>query len=191
MEIFEYPRIGCGGGYACEEMAKMGASVSGIDQSQKSIEAAKNHALENNLKINYEHCNAENLPYKKNSFHVVMCVDVLEHLTDLDVVISEINRVLKPGGIFLFDTINRTFMSRLLMIWVAEYILKIAPMGLQDWNMFIKPEELRTILEKSGFNNIDFKGFHLRGKDKKTGSFGLNLIILCTPFILGIAKRDK
>jgi len=153
--------VGCGGGLACEFLAKLGANVSGIDLSINSIKAAQEHAKSSNLEINYQCGVAENLPYNENTFDIVLCFDVLEHVADLKIVISEIYRVLKKDGIFLFDTVNRTFKSKLIMIWLLEDVLKQLPKGLHDWNKFIKPQELICFLERAGFTDVVIKGFDL------------------------------
>ena len=153
--------VGCGGGLACEFLAKLGANVSGIDLSINSIKAAQEHAKNSNLEINYQCGVAENLPYNENTFDIVLCFDVLEHVADLKIVISEIYRVLKKDGIFLFDTVNRTFKSKLIMIWLLEDVLKQLPKGLHDWNKFIKPQELIGFLERTGFTDVVIKGFDL------------------------------
>jgi len=153
--------VGCGGGLACEFLAKLGANVSGIDLSINSIKAAQEHAKNSNLEINYQCGVAENLPYNENTFDIVLCFDVLEHVADLKIVISEIYRVLKKDGIFLFDTVNRTFKSKLIMIWLLEDVLKQLPKGLHDWNKFIKPHELIGFLERTGFTDVVIKGFDL------------------------------
>jgi 2-polyprenyl-6-hydroxyphenyl methylase/3-demethylubiquinone-9 3-methyltransferase len=161
--------VGCGGGLACEPLAKRGANVSGIDLSQNSINVAQAHATENHLPIDYRVANAENLPYEDNTFDVVLCFDVLEHVADLERVVSEISRVLKSNGIFLFDTINRNFKSRAVMIWLLEDILKQIPRGLHDWNKFIKPDELADILNRTDFIDVAIKGFDVtNGASLKT-----------------------
>lgn len=155
--------VGCGGGYSCEFMAALGAVVSGIDQSQNCIAKATEHAANKGFAINYRQGWAENLPYPDNSFDVVICVDVLEHVTALKPTIAEIYRVLKPGGFFGFDTINRTFKSKLIMIWLLENILQEIPQGIHDWQKFIKPEELTNLLEQTGFYQVEMSGFNLFG----------------------------
>ncbi|MBW4646114.1 MAG: bifunctional 2-polyprenyl-6-hydroxyphenol methylase/3-demethylubiquinol 3-O-methyltransferase UbiG [Goleter apudmare HA4340-LM2] len=155
--------IGCGGGLACEFLAKQDASVTGIDLSLKSIQVAQEHAQRNQLKIDYYWGIAEELPFDNNKFDVVLCFDVLEHVGDWKKVIFESFRVLKPEGLFLFDTINKTFKSRLVMIWLLEYVLKQIPLGLHDWHKFIKSNELFDMLRDNGFRDIIFKGFDLTG----------------------------
>lgn len=155
--------IGCGGGLACESLAKLNACVSGIDLSLNSINIAQEHAKKNNLEIDYRWGVGENLPYQENSFDVVLCFDVLEHVDDWKKVISEAYRVLKKDGLFLFDTINRNFKSKFIMIWLLEDTLKHIPPGLHDWNKFIKPQEMIDVMKITGFADIVIKGFDLTG----------------------------
>ncbi len=162
--------VGCGGGFTCEFMAKKGAAVSGVDISDVSIETAKKHEKESNWDIEYKCAAAEKLPYEDDSFDVVNCVDVLEHVEDVSVVLAEIKRVLKPGGTFLFDTINKTFKSKFVMIWLLENIKKEIPKGTHDWNMFITPVKMTSYLEEGGFKNIELAGFDVSGIDSKTKS---------------------
>ncbi len=162
--------VGCGGGYTCEFLAAKQAIVSGIDQSSNCITSAKNHAQSQGLSIDYQCGVAENMPYPDASFDVVICVDVLEHVADLQNTISEIYRILKPRGLFFFDTINRNFKSQLIMLWLLEDILRKIPQGVHDWNKFIKPEELVPMLYQTGFTEVTIQGF-----DFLTDIFSLDL----------------
>lgn len=174
--------VGCGGGFSCEFMANRGVRVSGIDQSVKCIIKAQEHAAISGLEIDYKQGFAENMPYMNNTFDIVICVDVLEHVADLKKTISEIYRILKPQGLFFFDTINRNLKSKLVMIWLLENVLREIPRGIHDWQKFIKPEELTDSMYKNGFTSIEIKGFDLFGEAlhrniiayihyKKTGGF--------------------
>ena len=144
--------VGSGGGILTEEIAKMGFTTTGIDPSVPSIQTAVNHARANGLNIKYDQGFGENLPYADTSFDAVFCCDVLEHVQDLPKVISEISRVLKPGGIFLYDTLNRTLISKLvaIKIWQEWKRWAFMPSNVHVWEMFIKPEELKELLQKSG-----------------------------------------
>lgn len=194
--------VGCGGGFSCEYLAKRGAIVSGIDQSENCIRAARKHAAENHLAIDYRHGFAENLPYADQSFDVVVCVDVLEHVSDLRQTIAETHRVLKPGGVFCFDTINRTFKSKLIMIWLLEDLMRQIPRGIHDWQKFIKPEELENVMLKTGFEAIEMRGFNVLGETvqenlaayrhyRKTGAFKIRLSDNTSVMYIGIAKRSR
>jgi len=144
--------VGSGGGILTEEIAKMGFTTTGIDPSGQSIITASNHAKASGLNIKYEKGFGENLPYANNSFDAVFCCDVLEHVQDLPKVISEISRVLKSNGLFFYDTLNRTFISRLvaIKIWQEWKRWAFMPPSLHVWEMFIKPAELKELLTKSG-----------------------------------------
>lgn len=152
--------VGCGGGILAEEFAAAGFSVTGIDPSENSIRTAKNHAKQNGLNIHYETGTAEKLPYPDNSFDVVYCCDVLEHVRDLNKAISEISRVLKSGGVFFFDTINRTPLSKLIIIklWQEWKSTALVQPGLHVYEMFIKPNELKEISFAYGMEVKQLKG---------------------------------
>jgi len=144
--------VGCGGGLLAEEFARLGSTVVGVDPSERSLAAARAHAAEQGLAIEYQRAAGEALPFADASFDVAYCCDVLEHVGDLSQVIAETARVLKPGGTYLYDTINRTVRSRLIMIrllqewsWTA-----MMPPGLHDWRMFIRPSELLRALVRHG-----------------------------------------
>lgn len=139
--------VGCGGGLLAEEFAAAGFSVTGIDPSENSIKTATTHAQQNKLPIHYETGTAENLPYADRIFDVVYCCDVLEHVYDLNRTIAEISRVLKPGGVFFFDTINRTPLSKLIIIkmWQEWQSTALVQPGLHVYEMFIKPAELKEL----------------------------------------------
>lgn len=156
--------VGCGGGFSCEFMAQRGAIVSGIDRSHKCIVAAQNHAVTSGFEIDYRQGFAENMPYDDNTFDVAICVDVLEHVADYKKVVSEVHRILKPGGLFFFDTINRTFSSQIVMIGLMENILQEIRRGVHDWEKFITPEELSLVMQDIGFGKIEIKGFDLFGE---------------------------
>ncbi|MDG1170445.1 MAG: bifunctional 2-polyprenyl-6-hydroxyphenol methylase/3-demethylubiquinol 3-O-methyltransferase UbiG, partial [Sulfitobacter sp.] len=121
--------LGCAGGFMAEALAARGSHVTGIDPAVAAIEAARNHARGAGLHIGYDVGVGEALPYDDAGFDAVVCVDVLEHVTDLQKVLSEVARVLRPGGLFLFDTINRNPMARLATITVAEDLLRLLPRG--------------------------------------------------------------
>jgi 2-polyprenyl-6-hydroxyphenyl methylase/3-demethylubiquinone-9 3-methyltransferase len=148
--------VGCGGGILCEEIARLGFAVTGIDPSGHSLQIAASHAQAGGLRINYEQGTGEAIPYRDNSCDIVFCCDVLEHVRDVPKVIAEISRVLKPGGVFCYDTLNRTFTSKLVAINIAQAWKRwaFAPPNIHVWEMFIKPNELKSLL---GQNNLEWK----------------------------------
>lgn len=152
--------VGCGGGLLAEEFARLGCRVTGIDPSEPSVEAARTHAWETGLDIDYRVGVGERLSFEDASFDIVYCCDVLEHVNDLDQVIAEIARVLKPSGVFLYDTINRTLVSKLVFIklyqdwgWTSFF-----PPNVHIWDMFIRPEELRGHLTRHGIEPREVVG---------------------------------
>ena len=144
--------VGCGGGFISEEAARMGFVTTGIDPSEGSLRAAADHARLSGLDIRYLQGEGESLPFADRSFGVVFCCDVLEHVRDLPKVIAEIARVLEPGGVFIYDTLNRTWLSRLAAIKVSQEWAPWAfmPARVHVWDMFIKPEEMKSLLQQSG-----------------------------------------
>jgi 2-polyprenyl-6-hydroxyphenyl methylase/3-demethylubiquinone-9 3-methyltransferase len=159
--------LGCAGGFMAEALAKRGAQVTGIDPASDAITAARQHAQTEGLRIAYDVGVGEALPYDAAGFDAVVCVDVLEHVTDLQKVMFEVARVLRPGGLFLFDTINRNPLARLATITVAEDILRLLPRGTHDPAMFIKPAELRTAMRTAGLVPSRFTGLGPRGVNRR------------------------
>jgi 2-polyprenyl-6-hydroxyphenyl methylase/3-demethylubiquinone-9 3-methyltransferase len=191
--------IGCGGGYTCEFLAQRGAMVTGIDQSSACI-AAKDHAQHMGLTIDYYSGVSEQLPFEGDRFDIVTCVDVLEHVQNVPVTVAEIGRVLKPGGWFLFDTINRTWQSRLLMIWLLEDWLRLIPRGIHDWEQFVPPEDLTQSLTEARLSDINIQGFDLLGRHPlaqlqtlwhywQTGSLRVNFDDNTHVFYIGTARK--
>lgn len=156
--------VGCGGGLLAEEFARAGFQVTGIDPAPESIETARAHAAASGLAIEYETGSGERLPFAKASFAHVACCDVLEHVDDVERVIGEIARVLKPGGLFLYDTINRTLMSKLAVIKVMQEwpSTAFAEPNSHVWDRFIKPAELRLMLERHGLDQRELRGISTR-----------------------------
>lgn len=144
--------VGCGGGLLAEEFARLGRRVTGIDPSEPSLATARAHARQSGLDIAYRVGVGEALPFADETFDLAYCCDVLEHVNDLAQVLSEISRVLRRGGLFLYDTINQTVQSKLIVIkllqeWKATSVM---PPRTHDWNMFIKPQRLQELMRQQG-----------------------------------------
>jgi ubiquinone biosynthesis O-methyltransferase len=159
--------LGCGGGFMSEELASRGASVIGVDVSRGAIAIATRHAAGRGLPIRYLVASGEDLPLPSRSVDCVVCVDVLEHVRSLDHVLDEIRRVLRPGGIFLFDTINRTPLARFVIVFCGERILRLLPRGTHDPAGFIAPAELDAKLAERGFTDRVFEGLGPSGIDRR------------------------
>jgi 2-polyprenyl-6-hydroxyphenyl methylase/3-demethylubiquinone-9 3-methyltransferase len=134
--------VGCGGGLIAEPMTRLGANVTGIDASEKNINVAKFHAEQMNLKINYLCATPEKL---NEQFDVILCLEIIEHVADVDLFIKSCAKLLKKNGIIFFATLNRTAKSFLFAIVGAEYILNWLPKGTHDWNKFLKPNEIISV----------------------------------------------
>jgi len=149
--------IGCGGGLVCEPLARLGAKVSGLDFVKKNIQIAKQHALRENLNINYFLSNIDNLKLKKK-YDVILLLEVIEHLNYWEETIQKTNHYLKPGGIIIISSINRNILSAITALFFAERIFKWIPKGTHNYNKLVKPEELMNILKKNKFNVSDLTG---------------------------------
>ncbi|MDO9083382.1 MAG: bifunctional 2-polyprenyl-6-hydroxyphenol methylase/3-demethylubiquinol 3-O-methyltransferase UbiG [Humidesulfovibrio sp.] len=148
--------VGCGGGYLSEEFAKLGFEVTGVDPVQESLECARRHAEQADLPIAYIMGSGERLPFGDASFDIVLCCDVLEHVDAPGPVLAEIARVLRPNGLFCYDTVNRTFASWLGVIkmmgsWQPEPNVHV-------WHKFIKPRELVATMAENGLEGRDMRG---------------------------------
>jgi 2-polyprenyl-6-hydroxyphenyl methylase / 3-demethylubiquinone-9 3-methyltransferase len=152
--------IGCGGGCVAEEFAALGCRVTGVDPSVVSIDTARAHAAERGLPIDYRVGAGEELPVPDAACDVAYCCDVLEHVSDVDRVISETARVLRPGGLYLFDTINRTRKSKLIAIKAGQEwpLTRLTDVALHNWDMFITPAELTAILDRHGLSAGEITG---------------------------------
>ncbi|HMO09601.1 MAG TPA: bifunctional 2-polyprenyl-6-hydroxyphenol methylase/3-demethylubiquinol 3-O-methyltransferase UbiG [Paracoccaceae bacterium] len=180
--------LGCAGGFMAEAMAARGANVTGIDPAAQSIDAARAHARAAGLRIAYDVGVGEALPYAAAGFDAVVCVDVPEHVTDLHKVLTEVARVLRPGGMFLYDTINRNPLARLATITMAEDVLRILPRGTHDPAMFIKPRELRAALEGAGLVLGPVTGLGPRGVNRRFDlTFGP--LPLTAILYMGVARK--
>jgi 2-polyprenyl-6-hydroxyphenyl methylase/3-demethylubiquinone-9 3-methyltransferase len=157
--------VGCGGGLLAEDFAQLGCHVTGIDPSAPSIETARAHAQQMGLSIEYHVGAGESLPFDDESFDIVYCCDVLEHVNDLDKVVAESARVLKADGVYFYDTINRTARSRLLIIGIFQELpwTRFAPANFHDWNKFIKPQELVALMSKYALENQEIVGLSPEG----------------------------
>lgn len=182
--------VGCAGGFTTEFLAGRGARVSGVDPSTRLIAAAEKHAEQTGREIDYRVGTGEQLSHDDQTFDIVTCVDVLEHVKSPAAVAREVHRVLKPGGVFLYDTINRTPLSKIVMIWLAEDVLKNVPRGAHDWKDFIKPRELTSYLSDAGFTSLGpYRGITLFGQ-RKDGSLITRESGDLSCIYMGASRRD-
>jgi 2-polyprenyl-6-hydroxyphenyl methylase/3-demethylubiquinone-9 3-methyltransferase len=182
--------LGCAGGFMAEAIAERGARVVGIDPAADAIAAASRHSSAGGLTIQYDVGVGEALPYDDNCFDAVVCVDVLEHVADLACVLTEVTRVLRPGGFFLFDTINRNPIARLATITLAEDVLRLLPRGTHDPALYIKPSELREAMQDSGLMPGPMTGLGPRGINRRLDlTFGQ--LPLTWILYMGLARKPE
>ena len=151
--------VGCGGGLLTEGMASCGASVTGIDMSEKALGVAKLHMLESGRQIDYRHIAAEALAAEAPAgFDVVTCLEMLEHVPDPASTIAACARLVKPGGQVFFSTINRNPKAYLFAVIGAEYILNMLPKGTHDYAKFLRPAELARFARQAGLEVAEIVG---------------------------------
>jgi ubiquinone biosynthesis O-methyltransferase len=159
--------LGCGGGFMAEALARRGALVVGVDPSAPAIAVARRHAAAAGLAIDYRVGTGEAIPLADGAVDIVVCVDVLEHVEDLARVVGEVARVLAPGGLFLFDTIDRTALASFVMVTLGEGVLRLVPRGTHDPARFVRPAELGGLLAAAGLAAGPCRGFGPRGVDRR------------------------
>ncbi len=154
--------IGCGGGLISVPLSRLGGKVTGIDADQQAISVAKQHAKTQELNIDFIHGAAENLVADGRQFDVVMALEIIEHVDNPELFVQLCSKLVKPNGLVIFSTLNRTWKSYALGIVAAERLLKWVPVGTHDWKKFIKPSELAKLCAASGLTVTDAKGmvFH-------------------------------
>jgi 2-polyprenyl-6-hydroxyphenyl methylase/3-demethylubiquinone-9 3-methyltransferase len=150
--------IGCGGGILCEPMARLGASVLGADPAEKNIAVAKLHAAQSGLAIDYRVTTAEALADAGERFDIVLAMEVVEHVADVKLFVRRCAEMVKPGGLMIAATINRTMKSFALAIVGAEYVLRWLPRGTHQWDRFVTPDELEIAMELGGLTSTDERG---------------------------------
>ena len=150
--------IGCGGGLVSEPLRRMGASVTAIDPSDRNIAVAKAHAVSRDLVIDYRIARVEDLVEQHAMFDIVACLEVVEHVPDPAAFVAACASVVKPGGIAVFSTINRTVKAWALAIVGAEYVLAWLPRGTHQWHRFVTPEELVRYGESAGLEAPHLEG---------------------------------
>jgi 2-polyprenyl-6-hydroxyphenyl methylase/3-demethylubiquinone-9 3-methyltransferase len=150
--------IGCGGGLLCEPLARLGARVMGIDAATESVAAADAHARQGGVAVEYRMATPETLAESGRLFDVVINMEVVEHVDDVDAFLAASGRLVRPGGIMLLSTLNRTLKSLALAKIGAEYVLRWVPPGTHDWRRFVRPSELARGLRRQGLTMTALNG---------------------------------
>lgn len=173
--------VGCGGGILAESLAKLGANVTGIDMGKEPLNVAKLHALEAGVEVNYQQITAEQKAAGNHeSFDVVTCMEMLEHVPDPASIVKACADMVKPEGYVFFSTLNKSIKAYLLAIVAAEKILKLVPDGTHDHDKFIRPSTLITWAEEAGLTCIDAAGIHynpLTENHKLNNNLDVNYIL--------------
>jgi 2-polyprenyl-6-hydroxyphenyl methylase/3-demethylubiquinone-9 3-methyltransferase len=150
--------IGCGAGILSEPLARLGAEMVGADPSEENIAVASAHAEDNGVEVDYRATTAEALAAAGETFDVVLAMEVVEHVNDVGEFVATCASMVKPGGLMIAATLNRTLKSFALAIVGAEYILRWLPRGTHQWDKFVTPQELERAIESAGLNVTGERG---------------------------------
>jgi 2-polyprenyl-6-hydroxyphenyl methylase/3-demethylubiquinone-9 3-methyltransferase len=173
--------IGCGGGLLSEPMARLGFAVAGADASEKNIGTARAHAAQSGVTVDYRATTAEALAAEGHRFDVVLNMEVVEHVADVPAFLQACASLVKPGGLTIVATMNKTLKALALAKVGAEYVLGWLPRGTHDWNRFIPPERLRAMLEEAGLSVLKTQGVSfdpLRWDWKLSGDVDVNYMVV-------------
>jgi len=175
--------VGCGGGILAEAMARQGARVTGIDLAEKPLKVAQLHLLESRLEVHYELCSAEELAARRpESFDLVTCMELLEHVPEPSSTVAACARLLRPGGRAIFSTINRNPKAYLFAVIGAEYLLRLLPRGTHDYARFVRPSELAQWCRASGLRTLGMIGMSynpLTRRYRLGADCGVNYLLCC------------
>jgi 2-polyprenyl-6-hydroxyphenyl methylase/3-demethylubiquinone-9 3-methyltransferase len=178
--------LGCGGGLLAEPMARLGFAVTGIDAAEENIRAAAAHAATSDVQVTYRCATAEDLITGSHNFDVVLNMEVVEHVPDPAAFLGVASELVRPGGLMIVATINRTLKSLALAKIGAEYIIRWLPAGTHDWNRFLSPEMLKRFLERAGLEVVREQGIGFDPRKwtwQLSGDLGVNYMV--------VARRAK
>ena len=150
--------IGCGGGILSEPLARLGAQVTGADPAEKNIAVAKLHAGQSGVAVDYRVTTAEALADAGERFDIVLAMEVVEHVADMTLFVARCAEMVRPNGLMIAATINRTLKSFALAIVGAEYVLRWLPRGTHQWDKFVTPDELEIAMDRAGLRSTDERG---------------------------------
>ncbi len=182
--------IGCGGGLLSEPMCRLGFSVTGVDASERNIGAASAHAQAQGLRIDFRASTAEALLEEDRRFDVVLNMEVIEHVADPRAFLLDTARLMRPGGMMIVATLNRTLRALALAKVGAEYVLRWVPAGTHDWNKFLTPDELKGFVEGQPFAIVGPFGVQyspLKGEWRESADASINYMMIVTPVAGGPA----
>lgn len=177
--------VGCGGGLLCEPMARLGAAVTGVDASEENIAVATDHAKQSGLGIDYRAATVESLAEAGQTFDIVLALEIVEHVAESGLFYDCLAKLVKPGGLLIMSTLNRTAKSYAMAIIGAEYVLRWLPRGTHDWNKFVRPSEMAAAIEKTGLALIDTSGIRF---DPLSWKFSLDPQDLAVNYLMAAKK---
>lgn len=151
--------LGCGGGLTCEPLAKLGATVTGVDFIKKNIEIARKHSVYSNLKIKYINNDLDKIVFKEK-YDTILLLEVIEHLDNWQSLIKKISKILKPNGKLIISTINKTYLSKIFAIEIAENLLNWVPKNTHSYDKLIKPQVLKKTLIKNNLSFLNIMGMN-------------------------------
>ena len=173
--------IGCGGGLLSEPMARLGAEVVGADASEVNIEIAKIHAEQSGLDIDYRATTSEALEASGEKFDVILNMEVVEHVSDVNLFMTSCAKMVKPEGLMFVATINRTLKAKALAIFMAENVLRWLPKGTHEYEKLVRPEEIEAPISQEGMEIIDQTGVFynvLQDRWNKSRDMDVNYMVL-------------
>ncbi|WP_245622429.1 bifunctional 2-polyprenyl-6-hydroxyphenol methylase/3-demethylubiquinol 3-O-methyltransferase UbiG [Devosia epidermidihirudinis] len=181
LEGLEILDVGCGGGLLCEPLARLGATVTGIDAAERNIAIARLHAEKTGLDIAYSATTSEALAATGKQFDMVLNMEVVEHVDNVPLYMKSCADLVKPGGLTLTATLNRTLRAKMFAVMAAEHVLRWLPVGTHDWNKFLTPDEIKTLLTRNGLVVTGETGvvFHpLADEWRPSRDMGINYMIM-------------
>ncbi|WDQ99806.1 bifunctional 2-polyprenyl-6-hydroxyphenol methylase/3-demethylubiquinol 3-O-methyltransferase UbiG [Devosia sp. J2-20] len=173
--------VGCGGGLLCEPLARLGATVTGIDAAERNIVIARLHAEKSGLDIDYQATTSEALAAQGKTFDMVLNMEVVEHVDNVPLYMKSCADLVKPGGLMLTATLNRTARAYALAIIGAERVLRWLPVGTHDWNKFLTPDEVKALITRNGLEVTAETGvvFHpLADEWRKSRDMAINYMVM-------------
>lgn len=177
--------IGCGGGLTAEPLARMGADVTAIDAAAESIAIARAHAVQTGTPVDYRACEAAALVAEGRQFDAVTALEVIEHVSDTHRFMADLAALVRPGGVLVLSTLNRTAKSFAGAIIGAEYVLRWLPRGTHDWRKFLKPSELAALVRNAGLEVSSVAGLV---PDLRQGGFRIDQRDLAVNYLL-VARK--
>lgn len=168
--------IGCGGGLVCEPMARLGATVMGVDASAENIAVAALHAKDMLLDIDYRACAAADLIGSEEPFDAVLALEVVEHVADIDAFLSDCRALTSDAGGLGFSTLNKTLASLFIAKIGAEYVANVVPKGTHDWRKFFKPKTLKNALKQASYAPWDIKGLTPNPMTRRWGTSDIKAV---------------